>query len=609
MSAAGLLGNGAYDAIVASHRRSGTHLLMEYLTRNFGLTVGKTHSFHDAATAADAPIIYIARDPIDVLWSVYRWFVQGQSANGAVAAVLADLTFSQYLHGEGGGRAGFAAHRSLEYDSFLYDRGQLYQPIRFWADHVRSHLADRDKVLLVRYEVLVADPRSQMERIAQHLGRPLPDHFTPIGRDEPVGWAPSPPPEQPNIDRWDTDSLALLRQEAGDVLEALGYAITASSPRPTHASRHHEVRYVSRDDHSGYAVAGRRCIEAMHAVGIDVVWEPQPKFIRDPRAEPTHETHELLASLYRPGAAVDTTVLHTMPERWRGMREKLGGGRFIGHTVWELDRMPANWRGDIHVADRLWVPTEWNRTTLRNAGVQRDLQVVPHVVATHQPADPPIDIPDDVTVFSTIAVWHPRKRPDWTVEAFARAFTKDDQVLLVVKTPVVTDGWPAGSELERMTWYQLMQVLRRYPNAPQVMLVNDEFTDQQVSGLLQRTDCYVSLSASEGWGLGVFDAATLATPVITTGFGGQLAYLGHDHPGLVPFSWAAVGDSENSPHLEPDMVWAAPDLDAAAMMMRAVRDGNSPAVTIAPTLARHLNEAYSPLAVGRHIAQLLDGLQ
>jgi hypothetical protein len=97
--------------------------------------------------------------------------------------------------------------------------------------------------------------------------------------------------------------------------------------------------------------------------------------------------------------------------------------------------------------------------------------------------------------------------------------------------------------------------------------------------------------------------------VITTGFGGQLAYLGHDHPGLVPFTWTEVGDSEDSPHLEPDMVWASPDLDAAAAMMRAVCDRNSPAVGVAPALAQHLRDTYSPRAVGLHIAQLLDGYQ
>ena len=366
---------------------------------------------------------------------------------------------------------------------------------------------------------------------------------------------------------------------------------------------------MSRDDHSGYAVAGRRCVEAMVDAGIEVVWEPQPPHPGGPRSEPTPETSELLRSLFRPRVSTDTTVLHTMPEWWRGLRETLSGSRFIGHTVWELDRMPNNWRGDIHVADGLWVPTEWNRATLRDAGVRRDLQVVPHVVATHETHDPPIDLPDDVTIFTTIAAWHPRKRPDWTVEAFARAFTKDDPVLLVVKTPLVTDGWSAGSDLERMTWWQLMQVLRHHANPPQVMLVNDEFTDEQVSGLLRRTDCYVSLSASEGWGLGVFDAAALGTPVITTGYGGQLAYLGHDHPGLVPFAWTEVGESENSPHLEPDMVWAAPDLDAAAAMMRAVCDRNSPAVGVAPALAQHLHDTYSPRAVGLHIAQLLDGYQ
>jgi len=97
--------------------------------------------------------------------------------------------------------------------------------------------------------------------------------------------------------------------------------------------------------------------------------------------------------------------------------------------------------------------------------------------------------------------------------------------------------------------------------------------------------------------------------VITTGFGGQVSYLGDDHPGLVPFGWTEVGDSENSPHLEPDMVWAAPDLDAAAAMMRSVLDPTSAIVAGAPALSTRLKGKYSRMAVGIHIASILDSIR
>jgi len=434
---------------------------------------------------------------------------------------------------------------------------------------------------------------------------PLPTRFRAIPRNELVGHAPSDGTRAPTLDHWDAASLALLHAEAGDVLERFGYQ-QQQRPAARRSTRHRQVRYVSRDGNSGYAVAGRRCMDAMAAAGIEFVWEPQPQRRGGPRSLMRIETPAYMIERYHPDASCDTTVMHTMPEHWSGLRQLLQSGSYIGHTVWELERLPTSWHSDLASADRLWLPTEWNRSTFLDDDVQCPIDVVPHVITDGVTADPPIEIPDDLTVFTTVSAWHPRKRPDWTVEAFARAFTKNDPVMLIIKTSERTDGWVVQRDIERMTWWQVMQVVRRHPNPPRVMLVTDSFTDEQINGLLSRTDCYVSLSASEGWGLGVFDAATLGTPVITTGFGGQLSYLGSDHPGLVPFEHVEVGDSENSPHLEPDMVWAAPDLDVAAAMLRAVLDRRSPIATAAPALAARLKETYSPLAVGRRIASYLE---
>jgi len=579
--------------------------MIEYITREFGFEPRKSHGFVDTRRPSPVPVIYMVRDPIEVMWSTYRWFVQGQSSNALIEQTLRGITFRDYLRGAGGPRAGFAGLEGERGDTLAHDRGMLYQPIRYWADHVRSYLRGSDATI-VRYETLVDDPRAEIERVAEALGVPMRNRFRPIGRDELVGHTPSTVSRNPTIDYWDDASIELLNAEAGDVLEQFGYQQRVrTTARPTAAS--HQVRYVSRDDNSGYAVAGRRCMDAMAAAGIDFVWEPQPQHRGGPRSLVRMGTSEHLRARYRPTAQCDTTILHTMPDHWSGLRELLSSTSYIGHTVWELDRLPVTWREDLNAADRLWVPTDWNRATFQGADIRRQIQVIPHVISDGVLADPPIDIPDDVTVFTTISAWHPRKRPDWTLEAFARAFTKDDPVMLIIKTGNFTDAWPVRADVERMTWWQVMQVVRRHPNPPNVVLVTEPFTDEEINGLLARTDCYVSLSASEGWGLGVFDAATLGTPVITTGFGGQVSYLGRSHPGLVPYEWVPVGESENSPHLEPDMVWAAPDLDVAAAMMRATLDPRSPIVTSAPELAAQLKETYSPLAVGRMIAACLDG--
>ncbi|CAB4365830.1 MAG: hypothetical protein F2681_17800 [Actinobacteria bacterium] len=592
---------------VASHRRSGTHLMLEYLDREFGVTARKTHEF--AEETPTQPTVYMVRNPCETLWSTYRWFVEGQSSNPLIAAALKGLSFEQYLRGDGGPMTGFDDfRRNPMLESLRESRGMFYQPIRFWADHVESYLSSVDHGLIVHYEQLVADPVAQLIRVATHAQLEMPAEIRVITRDELVGHAPSKALPTPATDYWSDASLELLQREAGSVMARLGFELPQERTphrRPTQTA---VVRYVSLSDNSGIAVAGRRCVGAMIEAGIDVVWEPRAAHPNSGRVSPGRNTPSVLAERYRPGVKTDHTIMHTAPEYWVPIRHQFGPGTFTGHTVWELTRLPAAWRGSIHAADQVWVPTEWNRTTFLADNLRREVQVVPHVISVDPIAPPPMHIPDGVTVFTTIATWHPRKRPDWSVEAFARAFTKDDPVMLIIKTPPLVDAsWipEDADDVERMTWFQLMKLIKRFPDAPPVVLVNDDFTDAEINGLLARTDCYLSLSASEGWGLGLFDAATLGTPVISTGFGGHLEYLGVAHPGLVPYRSIPIGPTLNSPHLEPDMEWALPDFDAAAAMMRAVHDGTSPIITAAPALANRIRQTYSPNAVGARIASLL----
>ena len=588
------------DVIVASHRRSGTHVMLHYLVDQMRLTVIKTHEFRDRVRPF--PKVYLVRDPVECLWSTYRWFVDGDSSNQRITEALDGLTFEQYLRGAAGERVGFDSMTQPPRDSFREGRGMLFDPIRFWADHVRSFLRAEDSTLVVQYERLVADPIPEVARVCEHLGRPAPDDLEPLERTHLVGHAPSVDQAARALDQWTDVASAMLNARAGDLLERFGYS--RHRRRTTGGAT---LRYACRDDHSGYGIAARRCLEAIAATGIDVVWEPQPRE-RAARGAPRAETPEELVARYRPKARVDTTVLHTMPEWWSVFRRQLGPGTYIGHTVWELEQLPSDWQGDLHAVDALWVPTEWNRRTFESEGVRRPISSVPHVITTDPVEEPPIEIPDGVTVFSTVASWHPRKRPDWAVEAYARAFRRDDPVLLIVKTDPRTDAWPATSDLEQMTWWQLLKVLRRHESPPEVMLVNERLSDAQVNGLLARSDCFVSLACSEGWGLGVFDAATLGTPVITTGYGGHLEYLGNDHPGLVPAVMMPVGEVANSPHFEPGMMWGEADLDIAAAMLREVVAGDSQAVVQAPAVAERLRITYSPEAVGQRVVSLLDRL-
>lgn len=354
---------------------------------------------------------------------------------------------------------------------------------------------------------------------------------------------------------------------------------------------------------SGYSVAAWRTIRALQAVGVDVAWQPLVDLLQG-RVVPPEGTPlpPDLALLCRERVDGETLVLHSVPKGWRLAHGELRPGRTIGHSVWETDELPQRWRVDMDVADEFWVPTEWNRRAF-SAAFDRPVHVVPHV-ATTQVAEPmPLDVPDDVFVVAAVSAWDWRKRPDRTIEAFARAFREDDPVLLVVKTTPFPIAWPERPRVA--TVGHVAELLRRHPGHGPVHLDTGDWTDGQLLGLLERADCFLSLTGAEGWGLGAFDAACRGTPVLITGHGGQLEWLGADHPGLLPFAMVDAVHPDTT-LFEPGMRWAEADLDAAVDQLRALQAGGLPALRVTTArLVRELPERYAAERVGALAASLL----
>lgn len=365
------------------------------------------------------------------------------------------------------------------------------------------------------------------------------------------------------------------------------------------------LMYASEFDRSGYAVAGRRYLKALAAVGTPVAWRPLLNNDINGRI-PTDKSD--LAPLWMQHLPAEAcadapTIWHSMPMSWAEVREQYPQGTFIGQTVWEADPIPQRWHAELAPADEIWVPTEWNADVMRRSGITRPVHVVPHPVDFAAPEPPPCSIPSDRTVFLNISAWEWRKRPDLALHAYLQAFTASDPVVLIVKTGPRTVSWHTRSSTETHTWWQVMNIVRQYPQPAEVVLITDTWSDSQIAGLIAAADCFVSLTAVEGWGLGAFDAAAAGKPVIITGYGGQLEWLGTGCPGLVPFTMVPVDHPDQS-MFEAGMQWALADTRAAAEMMREFVDGSGSLRAWASNAAGRLREQYSLKRVGKQMTEL-----
>jgi glycosyltransferase involved in cell wall biosynthesis len=358
------------------------------------------------------------------------------------------------------------------------------------------------------------------------------------------------------------------------------------------------IKYISDGAASGYGLAGFAYIRALHNASVPV-WP----FFFGPRLSPGSpgkgrailplgraaeddanlaDLPALMRATARP-IAYDTIVVHSIPELWRRFTE--AGTRLIGYTVWETDALPEHWPGLLNAAEAILVPSRFNAKLFARGGVTRPVHVVPHI-RRHAWSESARDdgvalrlrmgIPADHFVFYTISVWDPRKAVGELIDAFAREFRAEERVTLLVKTSAAVDhaaveGQPGATSVQELTSRIVAQATSETGHrAPNVLCIAaDDLTGRALDAVHATGDAYISLTHGEGWGLGAFDAATLGKPLIITGWGGQLDYLGDDYPGLVRYEMIPVKGWLPHARYRATRRWASADRRHAAQLMRA----------------------------------------
>jgi glycosyltransferase involved in cell wall biosynthesis len=132
-------------------------------------------------------------------------------------------------------------------------------------------------------------------------------------------------------------------------------------------------------------------------------------------------------------------------------------------------------------------------------------------------------------------------------------------VRLVIKA---TNGKLHAAAAERLRYVagddSRIELLERY-------LSVDELHD-----LYARSDAYVSLHRSEGFGLTVAEAMIRGMPVIATDYSGTTEFFDETVGWPIPYELTEVGPGW--PPYQADGVWADPDLTEAAKAMRTIAD-------------------------------------
>jgi glycosyltransferase involved in cell wall biosynthesis len=405
----------------------------------------------------------------------------------------------------------------------------------------------------------------------------------------------------PDVTGFDAGNyLDWFRSDEGaqEQVRAGGLTVARPSPALVPAAREiggwNVVGYFSAE--LGIGEAGRRLAASLEAAGIPT--EPvgvSTGFHRTghPLRRPIASSLRYRDSIYSINAAELARVIALAGET----RER--HGTRIAQWFWEVDRFPERWHHTFGLLDEVWVQSRFTYDVLA-AISPIPVRLVP--LAVRPPARPTpfrrehLGLPEGFVFlfcydyFSVMA----RKNPLDLLSAYTRAFGPDDGASLVLKS---INGHRRPLELDR---------LRQAVGDRSDVVVLDRFMDPaRVQGLIELSDCFVSLHRSEGFGLNIAAAMAAGRPVVATGYSGNMDFMDERSAFLVPYELVPVG-ADNDPY-PADAMWAQPDLDAAAAAMRLVFDDPGEATERADRGRELVLERQAPARSASVVAEALLG--
>ena len=230
---------------------------------------------------------------------------------------------------------------------------------------------------------------------------------------------------------------------------------------------------------------------------------------------------------------------------------------------WEESQFPDEWVTDFnYYLNGITVMSEFVKKTLIDNGVYLPIHVcglgIDHVDHFAEDCNQYEFLSEAKTYkFLHISSCFPRKGIDILLRAYGHEFSLDDDVSLIIKT---------FNNQHNDTEEILLRYQKNDPKYPHVLVIKEDLSQNKLLWLYQSCNVLVAPSYGEGFGLPIAEAMYLGTPVITTGWGGQLDFCNKNNCWLLDFDF-----EYSKSHFDLTYsVWAIPSFNDLIFKMRQV---------------------------------------
>ena len=365
-------------------------------------------------------------------------------------------------------------------------------------------------------------------------------------------------------------------------------------------------------DASGYGEDSRNIALAADAAGVNLLarslpWSQDPSPATDAEQK---RLNELANRSARPG------FIHIIQDFPAGWQRHPQAGWTIARTMYETDRFPESWIEAAANIDEFWVPTEFNKRSLADSGIDpARVTVIPNCFdfEPYLAAVEPTELTQRIAAvgaytFLSVFDWTLHKGWDVLLRAFYSVAAEIVGIQLVLKV-WSSNGYTREQILEQAAAFVMEAFGVDLLSDRRVVFVFDRLSRTDLIALYQACDCLVLPSRGEGWGRIFSEAAFVGKVVIGTNWSAQASYLSEDNSYPIDFHVVPVppaGWREIGPY--KGHRWAEPDVDHLVALMRRVISTPEEASAKAAVAQAQAIERYNREVVGRLIAKRLTEL-
>ena len=275
----------------------------------------------------------------------------------------------------------------------------------------------------------------------------------------------------------------------------------------------------------------------------------------------------------------------------------------IGYWAWELSKCPMEFDLALAMVDEVWAISDFTAESFRTRATVPVINMplaVSLPILRRQYSKSYFGLPENCFQFIftfDAASYIDRKNPIAVVRAFRLAFPRgDEKVHLLLKA--------MNTHSEDPLWSDLIADAKM---DPRIAIIDKRLELDKVLGLNSVCDAFVSLHRSEGFGFNMAEAMLMGKPVIATNYSGSREFAREETACVVNYSLVPV--PEGSYPFSQGQVWAEPDIEHAAVLMRRLANDNSYREKVARSGQRFIIDNFSEAKIGARYATRLEDIK